>query len=62
MSKIEWQPQAAAVFCVVFVTLGGLVALGKLGPEALLSLLAYLAPAPYRAKAELSPSTSTEVH
>lgn len=44
--RIEWQWPAAVVFAVVFVSLSALVYTGKMQPEALLALLAWLIPSP----------------
>jgi hypothetical protein len=48
--KFDFQWPAAAIFCVVFATLGALVFFGKVHPEALIAMLAWLAPAPYQGK------------
>jgi hypothetical protein len=50
MDRISWQWPAAVVFAVVFAVLGGLVFTGKMHPEALMALLAWLAPSPYQTK------------
>lgn len=44
--KIDWQWPAAVVFAVVFVCVSGLVYLGKVPPDALGYLLAWLIPSP----------------
>lgn len=48
MKALDWQWPAAAVFAVVFATLGALVYCGKIHPEALLAMLTWLAPSPYQ--------------
>lgn len=46
--KLDWQWPAAVVFAVVFAVIGALVFTGKLHPEALLSMLTWLAPGPWQ--------------
>lgn len=59
MIKLDWQWPAAAVFAVVFATLGALVFTGKLHPEVLLAALTWLAPGPYQAKPSSSAPPGT---
>ncbi len=51
--QFNWQPSAVIIYLVVFLVLSALVYLGKVHPEALLGMLAWLAPAPYQTKKEL---------
>ncbi len=44
--KMDWNTTGAIVFGVVFVTLGALVALGKLPADMLGILVAWLVPSP----------------
>jgi len=48
--RLDWQWPPALLFAVVFITLGVLVALGKLHVEVLLAALTWLAPGPYQTK------------
>jgi hypothetical protein len=48
--KVDWQWPAAAVYSIAFLTIGGLVALGKVNETALLALVTWLAPGPWQAK------------
>jgi len=50
MSKIDWQWSAVTAYCVTFVTLGALTGLKIVHPEVLLSMLTWLAPAPWTPK------------
>lgn len=50
--KIDWQWPAVMVFCVVFIVLGVLVALGKLHTEVMIAMLTWLAPGPWQNKKE----------
>lgn len=52
MIKVDWQWPAASVFATVFAVLGALVYAGKIHPEALLAMLTWLAPAPYKPRSE----------
>lgn len=45
--KTDWQWPAAMVFAVTCLTIGGLVYVGKLHPEAMMALLTWLAPTPF---------------
>jgi hypothetical protein len=54
--KLDWQWPAAVVFCVAFAALSGLVYFGKIHPEALTALLAWLIPSPFQATTKAPPS------
>lgn len=53
MPNIKWSVPPTAVFLVVFGACAALVSLGKMSPDVLLALLAYLAPPPYRTGARM---------
>jgi len=50
--KLDWQWPAAAVFAVVFASLAVLVHAGKIPPDALLAILAWLIPSPMQKRGE----------
>lgn len=49
--KLDFQWPGALVFALVFLCLAALVFTGKIGPEALGALLAWLVPSPIQPKA-----------
>jgi len=53
--KLEWSWPAAVVFVSVFLALAALVFVGKLAPETLGVLLAWLIPSPVQPRPPLPP-------
>lgn len=50
MNRFDWQWPAAVVFSVVFSVVGVLVWVGKLPPDAIVLLMAWLVPSPMQVK------------
>lgn len=58
--RFDFQWPAAVIFTATIATLGALVYLGKLSPEVLMALVAWLIPGPYQTKARVpSPVVSS---